>query len=170
MLLVAPSRNRSSISKDETPLETNHSLSQRNFLHSTKLLQQQKQVHVSKNHSISGFQTFARLNSILGFHMQQFQRRATRKRIRIQGAITQCSHNNITVKPCPMRIQRILEQSCAILLHAEQMLSEQARRLAGKSSFATTHLFGRVGRSDYARPMTKHIHSKMFLGVCVGCM
>lgn len=37
-------------------------------------------------------------------------------------------------------------------LHAEQMLSEQARRLAGKSSFTTTHLFGRVGRSALRAP------------------
>lgn len=40
-------------------------------------------------------------------------------------------------------------------LHAEQMLSEQARRLAGKSSFTTTHLFGRVGRSALRAPYDK---------------
>ena len=65
---------------------------------------------------------------------------------KIQGVIIQCSEDHITVKPCPQRVQRILTE-LHNHLQTDSMTPEQARRLAGKCSFTTTHLFGRVGRA-----------------------
>lgn len=96
--------------------------------------------------SNSSFQTFSELNSTLGFHMKKTQEQPPANQHKIQGVIIRCSEQHITVQPCPDRVQRILTE-----LHnhtkTETMTPEQARRLACKCSFTTTHLFGRVGRA-----------------------
>ena len=96
--------------------------------------------------SESGFHTFATLHSILGFHMKETKAQPPSTEHKIQGVIIRCSENHITVKPCPQRVQRLLTE-LHNHLQTDSMTPEQARRLAGKCSFTTTHLFGRVGRA-----------------------
>ena len=60
----------------------------------------------TKQDSQSSFQTFAQLNSILGFHMKPSKERRPASQHKIQGAIIQCH----TVKACPNRIQRLLHE------------------------------------------------------------
>lgn len=75
---------------------------------------------------------------------------------KIQGVIIKCSDQHITVQPCPQRVQRLTELQNHI--QSKSMSPEQARRLAGKCSFTTTHLFGRVGRSPLrALYMTRQV-------------
>ena len=94
----------------------------------------------------SGFQTFEQLNSVLGFHMKPSKRQPPDRTQRIQGVIIKCDLESVTVAPCPDRVQHICNQLHRHL-QTQQMTPEQARKLAGKCSFTTTHLFGRVGRS-----------------------
>ena len=100
----------------------------------------------SERDAQSSFLTFAQLNSILGFHMKPSKEQKPAKEHKIQGVIIQCHADKISVRPCPNRIQRLL-QELHNHLHTDSMSPEQARRLAGKCSFTTTHLFGRVGRA-----------------------
>ena len=100
----------------------------------------------TKQDAQSSFQTFAQLNSILGFHMKPSKEQRPANERKIQGVIIQCETKQISVKPCPNRIQRLL-QELHNHLHTNNMTPEEARRLAGKCSFTTTHLFGRVGRA-----------------------
>ena len=94
----------------------------------------------------SGFDTFEQINSILGFHMKKSKRQPPDQSHRIQGVIIRCEADSITVAPCQDRVQNISQQ---LLTHlqSKSMTPEQARKLAGKCSFTTTHLFGRVGRA-----------------------
>ena len=94
----------------------------------------------------SGFDTFESINSILGFHMQISKKQPPASSHRIQGVIIECDNDKITVAPCPARIKRISEQ-LQQHLRTKLMTPEQARKLAGKCSFTTTQLFGRVGRA-----------------------
>ena len=105
--------------------------------------------------SLSSFQTFAQINSILGFHMKPSKEQKPAPEHKIQGVIIQRSDDWITVKPCPTRVQRILTE-LHNHLHTGTISPEQARRLAGKCSFTATHLFGRVGRSA----LRAHIYDK----------
>ena len=67
---------------------------------------------------------------------------------RIQGVLIGCNSDYVTVSPCPERIHTISNQlHTHTHLHTKSMTPEQARKLAGKCSFTTTHLFGRVGRA-----------------------
>ena len=100
----------------------------------------------TKQDAESSFQTFAQLNSILGFHMKPSKEQRPANEHKIQGVIIQCETQQVSVKPCPNRIQRLL-QELHNHLHTNNMTPEEARRLAGKCSFTTTHLFGRVGRA-----------------------
>ena len=100
----------------------------------------------TKQDAESSFQTFAQLNSILGFHMKPSKEQRPANEHKIQGVIIQCEPQQVSVKPCPNRIQRLL-QELHNHLHTNNMTPEEARRLAGKCSFTTTHLFGRVGRA-----------------------
>lgn len=96
--------------------------------------------------SDSSFNTFAELNSVLRFHIKNSKEQPPAEQRKIQGVIIRCSEQHITVQPCPDRVRRLLTE-----LHnhiqTRNMSPEQARRLAGKCSFTTTQLFGRVGRS-----------------------
>ena len=94
----------------------------------------------------SGFDTFESINSILGFHMKISKKQPPAKSHRIQGVIIECDPDKITVAPCPSRIKNISEQ-LQEHLRTQLMTPEQARKLAGKCSFTTTQLFGRVGRA-----------------------
>ena len=94
----------------------------------------------------SGFSTFEQLNSILGFHMKKSKRQPPEQSHRIQGVVISCDTMNITVAPCKDRVDNISQQ-LRQHLHTKSMTPEQARKLAGKCSFTTTHLFGRVGRA-----------------------
>ena len=94
----------------------------------------------------SGFDTFESINSILGFHMKISKKQPPAKSHRIQGVIIECDPDKITVAPCPSRIKNISEQLQGHL-RTQLMTPEQARKLAGKCSFTTTQLFGRVGRA-----------------------
>ena len=94
----------------------------------------------------SGFSTFERLNSILGFHMKQSKRQPPEPSHRIQGVLISCDAENITISPCQDRVKQISTQ-LQTHLQTKTMTPEQARKLAGKCSFTTTHLFGRVGRA-----------------------
>ena len=100
--------------------------------------------HTQDSHS--SFETFSKLNSILGFHMKKTKEQPPADQHKIQGVIIKCTQHHITVQPCPQRVQRLLTE---LLNHTrtESMSPDQARRLAGKCSFTTTHLFGRVGRA-----------------------
>ena len=102
---------------------------------------------IEPNHfAESGFHTFEQLNSLLGFHMKPSKRQPPAHKQRIQGVLIECDFGSVTVAPCPERVQHICSQ-LQIHLQTHQMTPEQARKLAGKCSFTTTHLFGRVGRS-----------------------
>ena len=94
----------------------------------------------------SGFDTFEQINSIPGFHMKKSKRQPPDHSHRIQGVLIGCNSDHITVSPCRDRIQNISQQ---LQTHVQNksMTPEQARKLAGKCSFTTTHLFGRVGRA-----------------------
>ena len=94
----------------------------------------------------SGFSTFERLNSILGFHMKKSKRQPPEPSHRIQGVLISCDAENITISPCQDRVEHISTQ-LQTHLQTKAMTPEQARKLAGKCSFTTTHLFGRVGRA-----------------------
>ena len=94
----------------------------------------------------SGFDTFEAINSILGFHMKISKKQPPANSHRIQGVIIECDIDKITVAPCPSRIKNISEQ-LRKHLRTQLMTPEQARKLAGKCSFTTTQLFGRVGRA-----------------------
>ena len=94
----------------------------------------------------SGFDTFEQINSILGFHMKKSKRQPPDQSHRIQGVIIRCEADSITVAPCQDRVQNISQQ-LSTHLQSKSMTPEQARKLAGKCSFTTTHLFGRVGRA-----------------------
>ena len=94
----------------------------------------------------SGFETFKQLNSLLGFHMKQSKRQPPAPARGVQGVIISCELATVTVEPCPDRIQNLLHQ-IQTHLSTKLMAPEQARKLAGKCSFTTTHLFGRVGRA-----------------------
>ena len=98
------------------------------------------------NTAQSGFDTFEQVNSILGFHMKKSKRQPPEPSHRIQGVIIGCDTEHITVAPCRDRIHNIPQQ-LQTHLHTNSMTPEQARKLAGKCSFTTTHLFGRVGRA-----------------------
>ena len=100
----------------------------------------------TKQDADSSFQTFAQLNSILGFHMKPSKEQRPDNEHKIQGVIIQCEPQQVSVKPCPNRVRRLL-QELHNHLHTNNMTPEEARRLAGKCSFTTTHLFGRVGRA-----------------------
>ena len=93
-----------------------------------------------------GFTTFEQLNSLLGFHMKPSKRQPPEPSHRIQGVIMQCDSTHVTIAPCPERIHNLTIQ-IQEHLHTKPMTPEQARKLAGKCSFTTTHLFGRVGRA-----------------------
>lgn len=102
------------------------------------------------------FNTFAELNAVLGFHMKKSKKQPPATQHKIQGVIIKCSDQHITVQPCPQRVQRLTELQNHI--QSKSMSPEQARRLAGKCSFTTTHLFGRVGRSPLrALYMTRQV-------------
>ena len=119
----------------------------------------------------SSFHTFAQLNSILGFHMKPSKEQRPANEHKIQGDIIQCRADQISVKQCPNRIQRLL-QELHNHLHTDSMSPAQARRLAGKCSFTTTHLFGLVGRAplralydkSHSTTSTSHRHSTLILG------
>ena len=100
----------------------------------------------TKQDADSSFHTFAQLNSILGFHMKPSKEQRPDNEHKIQGVIIQCEPQRVSVKPCPNRVRRLL-QELHNHLHTNNMTPEEARRLAGKCSFTTTHLFGRVGRA-----------------------
>ena len=94
----------------------------------------------------SGFDTFESINSILGFHMKISKKQPPANSHRIQGVIIECDIDKITVAPCPSRVKNISEQ-LQQHLRTQRLTPEQARKLAGKCSFTTTQLFGRVGRA-----------------------
>ena len=98
------------------------------------------------NTAQSGFDTFEQINSILGFHMKKSKRQPPDHSHRIQGVLIGCNSEHITVSPCRDRI-RTISQQLQTHIHTKSMTPEQARKLAGKCSFTTTHLFGRVGRA-----------------------
>ncbi len=86
----------------------------------------------TKQDSQSSFQTFAQLNSILGFHMKPSKERRPASQHKIQGAIIQCQSDQITVtvKACPNRIQTGSTTSGEIaLLCPESILSSPLRIL-----------------------------------------
>ena len=93
----------------------------------------------TKQDADSSFQTFAQLNSILGFHMKPSKEQRPDNEHKIQGVIIQCEPQQVSVKPCPNRVRRLL-QELHNHLHTNNMTPEEARRLAGKCSFTTTHL------------------------------
>lgn len=94
----------------------------------------------------SGFESFELINSVLGFHMKKSKRQPPDKSRRIQGVIITCDDKDITVSPRPDRVLNITKQ-LQQHLDSNAMSPEQARKLAGKRSFTTTQLFGRVGRA-----------------------
>ena len=94
----------------------------------------------------SGFDSFEQINSILGFHMKKSKRQPPERSHRIQGVIISCDDQHIRVAPCPDRVTHITDQ-LQQHLQSGMMTPEQARKLAGKCSFTTTQLFGRVGRA-----------------------
>ena len=78
--------------------------------------------------------------------MKKSKRQPPERSHRIQGVIISCDDQHIRVAPCPDRVTHITNQ-LQQHLQSGMMTPEQARKLAGKCSFTTTQLFGRVGRA-----------------------
>ena len=83
----------------------------------------------------SSFHTFAQLNSILGFHMKPSKEQRPANEHKIQGVIIQCQTNQISVKPCPHRIQRLLQELHNHLHAHRQHVTRRSPQTRGEMLF-----------------------------------
>ena len=98
------------------------------------------------SHATSGFQGFGRLNSTLGFHMKQSKEQPPQQEHKIQGVYIHLTDSHVTIRPCPQRVHNIIH-TIQQALDTNQLDPSLAQKLAGKCSFTTSQLFGKVGRA-----------------------
>ncbi|CAE7242237.1 unnamed protein product [Symbiodinium pilosum] len=94
----------------------------------------------------SGFRSFEDFNGALGYNMKTSKRQPPASSHKIQGVIISTDTNHITLTPCPQRVERMCTDITACL-QSNTLEPDQARRMAGKCSFLTGRLFGKVGRA-----------------------
>ena len=109
-------------------------------------------------HATSGFQGFGHLNSTLGFHMKQSKAQPPQHEHKIQGVYIHLTETHVTIRPCPQRVHNIINiiQQALASNHLEP---NEAQKLAGKCSFTTSQLFGKVGRAAN-RALYDHSYSQ----------
>ena len=98
------------------------------------------------SHATSGFHGFGHLNSTLGFHMKQSKEQPPQQEHKIQGVYIHLTDSHVTIRPCPQRVHNIIH-TIQQALHTNQLDPSMAQKLAGKCSFTTSQLFGKVGRA-----------------------
>ena len=109
-------------------------------------------------HADSGFQGFGLLNSTLGFHMKQSKEQPPQHEHKIQGVYIHLTETHVTVRPCPQRVHNII-QTIQQALASNHLEPNEAQKLAGKCSFTTSQLFGKVGRAAN-RALYDHSYSQ----------
>ena len=104
------------------------------------------------HHAESGFRSFEDFNGALGYNMKTSKRQPPATSHKIQGVIISTDTSNITLTPCPQRVERMCAD-IAECISTNNLEPDRARRLAGKCNFLTGRLFGKVGRA-LSRPFT----------------
>ena len=79
-------------------------------------------------------------------HMKQSKEQPPQQEHTVHGVYIHLSPHQATIKPCPQRKQRIITTT-QTALEQQTLTPSLAQKLAGKCSFTTTQLFGRVGRA-----------------------
>ena len=105
----------------------------------------------------SGFQGFGHLNSTLGFHMKQSKEQPPQQEHKVQGVYIHLTDSHVSIRPCPERVRNIIH-TIQQALHTNQLDPSMAQKLAGKCSFTTSQLFGKVGRAAN-RALYDHTYS-----------
>jgi hypothetical protein len=77
---------------------------------------------------------------------------------KIQGVVIDVSSDGITVRPDPDRVQKLVNEIQKILREGS-LEPDSAARLAGKLSFVSTTLFGRIGKGPLS-PLYKRAHQQ----------
>ncbi len=106
----------------------------------------------------SGFQGFGHLNSTLGFHMKQSKEQPPQQEHKIQGVYIHLTESHVTIRPCPERVHNIIH-TIQQALDTNRLDPGVAQKLAGKCSFTTSQLFGKVGRAAN-RALYDHTYSQ----------
>ena len=106
----------------------------------------------------SGFQGFGHLNRALGFHVKQSKEQPPQQEHKIQGVHIHLTESHVTIRPCPERVQNIIH-TIQQALDTNRLDPGVAQKLAGKCSFTTSQLFGKVGRAAN-RALYDHTYSQ----------
>jgi len=107
----------------------------------------------------SAFQSFADLNSLLGFNMKPSKAQPPSTHHRVQGVHLRLMEDRAIVSPVQARVTKVI-QSIDTALATNVLKPPVAARMAGKCSYLSTTTYGRVGRAAtkpvYARQHCEH--------------
>ncbi len=102
----------------------------------------------------SAFTIFEDVNKTQRFHVKQTKKQAPATKHKVQGVNIEITADGVILSPTPNRLET-MTKAIERCLEEESLEPPEAARLAGKLSFLTSTLFGKVGRGHlqaiYAR-------------------
>ena len=109
--------------------------------------------HESADH---GFQGFQEIHGSMGYQMKEAKAKPPSAKITLLGVDWEISNDAVEASPGQGRVSKI-ETAILQALHQDSLTSAEAAKLAGKLGFATSWMFGSVGRA-FLRPLFVRQH------------
>ena len=94
----------------------------------------------------SGFSTFDSMFGTLGLQMKPKKALKPATKQKLLGVIIEVNSTHVTLRPCPQRVARLLDQ-LSLILEEQALTPTTAQKLAGKLVFLQSTCFGQVGRA-----------------------
>ena len=124
---------------------------------SEPLVEQFHHMPTASNTAASAFESFASMNSLLGFFMKPSKAQPPAACHRVQGVQLRLLHDRSIVSPTPSRVTKV-NAFIELALTENRLTPSSAAELGGKCTYLSTSIYGRVGR-EATKPVYARQHS-----------